>query len=176
MKRTNAVGWITGLALGLMAAPLMGQTTVQRAADVLNRPQTSPVVETRRTTTTTVVVPRREVIVVEKIRGRGAWWKQQGYRVVTVYYDGSHFYRQPLGRAALRKVVVYERGGRYYVDEKEWKRNHNDDFNRDHDRDGDRGHDNAQDKDHGQDHGRGHAYGHDDDHRDDHHDQGNHWW
>jgi hypothetical protein len=174
MKRTNAVGWITGLALGLIAAPLAAQTTVQRAADVLNRPQTAPVVETRRTTTTTVVIPRREVIVVEKIRGRGGWWRQQGYRVITVYYDGARFYRRPLGRAALRKVVVYEWGGRYFVDEREWKRNHYDDFDRDHDRDHDRDqdtdHDRDQDTDHDRDHGRGHAYGHDDDH----HDQGNH--
>jgi hypothetical protein len=169
MKRINAVGSIAGLALGLIAAPLMGQTTVQRAADVLNRPQTSPVVETRRTTTTTtVVIPRREVIVVEKIRGRGAWWRRQDYRVITVYYDGARFYRRPLGRAAFRKVVVYERGGRYFIDEREWKRNHYDDADRDHNRE----HDGDQDDDQGRDHGRGHAYGHDDDH----HEKGNYRW
>jgi hypothetical protein len=172
MKRSNAVVRIAGLALGLIAAPLAAQTTVQRAADILNRPQTAPVVETRRTTTTTVVIPRREVIVVEKVRGRGAWWRQQGYQVITVYYDGSHFYRRPVGRAAFRKIVVYQRGGRYFVDEREWKRNHYDDFDRDHDRDHDwdQGHD--QDDDHDRDHGRGHAYGHDDDH----HGQGNYRW
>jgi hypothetical protein len=127
MKRSYAVGWIAGLALGLIAAPVRAQTTVQRAVDVLNRPQTGPVVEpgrtttTTRTTRTTVIVPQREVIVVERVHARRGWWSRSQYRAITVYYDGSRFYRRPFDRRVLRKVVVYQRAGRYYIDEEQWR-------------------------------------------------------
>jgi hypothetical protein len=62
--------------------------------------------------------PVREVIVVERTRvPRGhayGWWKQHGYREVTVYYDGSRYY----GRrhdSGLRTVIVYQREGKYYL-------------------------------------------------------------
>jgi hypothetical protein len=62
--------------------------------------------------------PVREVIVVERThvpRGHAyGWWKQHGYREVTVYYDGNRYY----GRrhdSGLRAVVVYQREGKYYV-------------------------------------------------------------
>jgi hypothetical protein len=150
MKRSYAVGWIAGLALGLVAAPLTAQTTVQRAVDVLNRPQTGPVVvEPGRTTTTTrttttVIVPQREVVVVERVHGRRyGWWKNSQYRVITVYYDGSRFYRRPFDRRVLRKVVVYQRAGRYYIDEDQWRQTHDRQWGHD-DKwkdDDDRGHD-----------------------------------
>ncbi|MFL5531246.1 MAG: hypothetical protein ACJ8BC_04630 [Gemmatimonadales bacterium] len=120
MQRRSAVALIALIAI---AAPLRAQTTVQRAADVLNRPQPNPVTETRRVTSTTVIVPQREVVVVERVHGRRyGWWKHSQYRVITVYYDGSRFYRRPFDRRALQKVVVYERGGRYYIDDDRWKR------------------------------------------------------
>jgi hypothetical protein len=127
MKRSYALCWIAGLALGLIAAPVRAQTTAQRAVDVLNRPQTGPVVEpgrtttTTRTTRTTVIVPQREVIVVERVHARRGWWNRSQYRAITVYYDGSGFYRRPFDRRMLRKVVVYQRAGRYYIDEEQWR-------------------------------------------------------
>jgi hypothetical protein len=130
MKGSIAVGWLAGLALGLIAAPLAAQTTTQRAAEILSGPDAGRPAPGR---VTTVIVPQREVIVVERVRGKHGWWKKRGYRVITVYYDGRRFYRRPFARAALRRVVVYERAGRYYVDEDHWKRKH-----RHHDRDDDR--------------------------------------
>jgi hypothetical protein len=138
MKRSNAVVWIAGLALGLMAAPLAAQTTVDAAVVI----QSGGSVEDR----SRRVVGPREVIVVERIRGRGAWWKRHGYRAITVYYGGGRFYQRPFARAALRRVVVYERAGRYFVAEDQWQRYHQE-F-RDHDDD---------------DHGRHEHHGHWDD-------------
>jgi hypothetical protein len=116
MQRSIGMAWMAGVLIAI-AAPLRAQTTIQRAADALNRPQTAPVVETRRTTTTTVIVPQREIIVVERVHGRRhGWWKHSKYRVITVYYDGNRFYRRPFDRRPLRKVVIYERAGRYYID------------------------------------------------------------
>ncbi len=120
MQRRNGVAWIAGLLIA-MAAPVRAQTTLQRAADVLNRPQTAPV-EPARTTRTTIIVPQREVIVIERVHARRGWWQHPRYRTITVYYDGSRFYRRPFDRRVLRKVVVYERAGRYYIDEEQWRR------------------------------------------------------
>jgi hypothetical protein len=62
--------------------------------------------------------PVREVIVVERARvPRGhayGWWKQHGYREVTVYYDGARYYSRR-DDAALRAVIVYQREGKYYL-------------------------------------------------------------
>jgi hypothetical protein len=132
MQRSTGVALIAVLIA--IAAPVRAQTTVQRAADVLNRPQPNPVVETRRVTTTTIIVPQREVVVIERVHDRRyGWWKHPQYRVITVYYDGSRFYRRPFGRVALRKVVVYERGGHYYIDEGQWRRDHRRYYGRDYD-------------------------------------------
>jgi hypothetical protein len=126
MQRSSAVALIAGVLIAI-AAPVRAQTTVQRAVDVLNRPQTGPIVEpgrtttTTRTTRTTVIVPQREVIVVERVHPRRGWWNRSQYRAITVYYDGSRFYRRPFDRRVLRKVVVYQRAGRYYVDEEQWR-------------------------------------------------------
>jgi len=129
MQRSSGVALIAGLLIAV-AAPAQAQTTIQRAADVLNRPPAPPApkVEPARKVeppraTTTIIIPQREVVVIEQVHGRRyGWWKQAGYRVITVYYDGSRFYRRPFDRRVLRKVVVYERGGRYYIDGKQWKR------------------------------------------------------
>ena len=61
----------------------------------------------------------REVIVVEEThvpRGHAyGWWKNHGYRQVTVYSDGTRFYPRRLVRhPELKAIVVYEREGRYY--------------------------------------------------------------
>jgi len=62
--------------------------------------------------------PVREVIVVERThvpKGHAyGWWKQHGYREVTVYYDGTRYYSSRHDPAGLRAVVVYQRDGKYY--------------------------------------------------------------
>jgi hypothetical protein len=129
MQRNSGVALIAGVLLAI-AAPVRAQTTIQRAADVLNRPPAPPAVKVEPVrkvepprTTTTIIIPRREVVVVERVHGRRyGWWKHPGYRVITVYYDGSRFYHRPFDRRVLRKIVVYERAGRYYIDENQWKR------------------------------------------------------
>ncbi len=118
MKRSIAVRWIAGLAFGLIAAPLSAQTTTQGAVIVQGAPKTGLADRARRTM-------GAEVVVVERIRGRNRWWKRSGYRVITVYSDGARFYRRPFGRTILGEVVVYERGGRYYINDYQWKRHRN---------------------------------------------------
>lgn len=170
MQRSIGVAWIAGVLIAI-AAPVRAQTTLQRAADALNRPDAAPVESGRRTT---IIVPRREVIVVERVKARRGWWKHPRYRVVTVYYDGRRFYRRPFDRRMLRKIVVYERAGRYYIDQEQWQRDrrrhygHDEDkWKDDDDRDGwkrnhgrHEGHDDDKHRDK-DDHGRHH--GHDDD-------------
>jgi hypothetical protein len=63
--------------------------------------------------------PAREVIVVERThvpRGHAyGWWKQHGYREVTLYYDGTSYYSRRLEGTGIRAVVVYQREGKYYL-------------------------------------------------------------
>ncbi|MFL5510902.1 MAG: hypothetical protein ACJ8CN_00500 [Gemmatimonadales bacterium] len=135
MKRSIGVRWIAGLAFGLIAAPLSAQSTTQGAVIVQGSPNTGLADRARRTM-------GAQVVVVERIRGRHRWWKRSGYRVITVYSDGARFYRRPFGRTILREVVVYERGGRYYINDDQWKRHrYSGNDRRDHDgRDDDRDH------------------------------------
>ena len=120
MKRSIGVSWIGGLVLSLAAAPLTAQTTVQGAVIV----QSGPVASGGEVHRVRRVIADREVIVVERVRARRAWWRKHPYRVVTVYYDGSRFYRSAFNRPNFRQVVVYEWAGRYYLDEDHWNRNH----------------------------------------------------
>lgn len=132
MKRSIAVSWCAGLALGLIAAPLSAQTTVQGAVIVQSGPDAGIANRARR-------MMGAEVIVVQRIRGRYGWWRNSQYRVFTVYSDGIRFYRRPFGRTVLRRVIVYERGGRYYINDTQWKRHrydHDDGYGHD-GRDGD---------------------------------------
>ncbi|HEX3236688.1 MAG TPA: hypothetical protein VHR41_21015 [Gemmatimonadales bacterium] len=63
--------------------------------------------------------PAREVVVVERThvpRGHAyGWWKQHGYREVTLYYDGTSYYSRQLEPTGFRAVIVYQREGRYYL-------------------------------------------------------------
>jgi hypothetical protein len=88
-----------------------------------------PRVETTRKTT--VVIPQREVVVIERVRARHSWWRNPAYQMITVYYDGGRFYRRPFDRRPMRKVVVYRRAGRYYIDEGQWRREHRIHYGRD---------------------------------------------
>src|SRR6185437_11101233 len=74
------------------------------------------------------------------VQGPRRWWRRGGYRVITVYSDGERFYRRPFGRTVLRKVVVYERGGRYYINDDQWRwhRDYHDRYVRGDRRDNDR--------------------------------------
>jgi hypothetical protein len=139
MRHSIGLAWVAVLLIA-SAPPLQAQTTIQRAADILNDRQPAhpeparvdpPRVETGRRTT--IIVPRREIVVIERVQARHGWWKHPKYRVITVYYDGRRFYRRPFDRRPLRKVVVYERAGRYYVDEWQWRRDHRRHYGRDYD-------------------------------------------
>jgi hypothetical protein len=137
MRHSIGLAWVAGFLIA-SAAPLQAQTTIQRAADILKngapaRPEPAqvepPRVETGRRTT--IIVPQREILVIERVQARHGWWWHPRYRVITVYYDGARFYRRPFDRRPLRKVVVYERGGRYYIDEGQWRRDHRRHYGRD---------------------------------------------
>jgi len=120
MKRAIVTGGILVLAFGTGCSPRAQDRVV-----VAPRPR---VVERRG--------PAREVIVVERThvpRGHAyGWWKQHGYREVTLYYDGTSYYSERLEATGFRVVIVYQRDGRYYLpDEDTEKGGHG----RHHDRD-----------------------------------------
>jgi hypothetical protein len=55
--------------------------------------------------------------VVERFHNRRHFkhWKRHGYRPVTVYYlDGRYYDRYDRHHPRLHRIIVYERGGRYY--------------------------------------------------------------
>jgi hypothetical protein len=120
MKRAIVTGGILVLAFGTGCSP--------RAQDrVVVAPR--PRVEERRG-------PAREVIVVERThvpRGHAyGWWKQHGYREVTLYYDGTSYYSQRLEPTGFRAVIVYQRDGRYYLPDEDTEKGG---LGRHHDRD-----------------------------------------
>lgn len=118
MKRRIVVGGIVALALGLATAPARAQTTVEGGVVIHSGPVTGHV-EVGSPPPVVYREPVREVIVVEQVhvpRGHAyGWWKNHGYRTITVYYDGNRYYGRRLERPGLRAVVVYERRGRYYL-------------------------------------------------------------
>ena len=136
MRYSTGLAWVAGFLVA-SAAPLRAQTELQRAAEILRNRQAAPAAPARvepprvETPRRTVVIPRREIIVVDRVRARNGWWKHPGYQVITVYYDGGRFYRRPFDRRPLRKVVVYQRAGRYYIDEGQWRREHRIQYGRD---------------------------------------------
>ena len=142
MRHSIGLAWVAGFLIA-SAAPLHAQTELQRAAEIFRKRQTAaaapapaapaPAVPARvePPRKTTIVVPQREMVVIERVRARHGWWTQPGYRVITVYYDGGRFYRRPFDRRPLRKVVVYQRAGRYYIDEGHWRREHRLHYGRD---------------------------------------------
>jgi len=109
-------------AAALLGAPLHAQTTVEGGVRVQSGPVRAQVeVGDPPPPPATVVYaePAREVIVVEPMHvphGRAhGWWKKNGYREVTVYYDGEQYYsRRVAGHRPLRQIVIYERAGHYY--------------------------------------------------------------
>ena len=69
--------------------------------------------------------PVRRVIVVERIRlPRGhayGWRRKHGYRAVTVYHDGRRYYTRRIVSPGMHEVIVYERGGRYFIADEDRK-------------------------------------------------------
>jgi uncharacterized protein (DUF58 family) len=138
MRRRIAVGGILALVLGLAAVPARAQTTVRGGVVVQSGPVTGHV-EVGSPPPPVVVhhEPVREVIVVERThvpRGNAhGQWKKHGYREVTVYYDGTRYYGRRLDRPEIRAVIVYERGGRYYLGDEDLERHrhHHDDDDKD---------------------------------------------
>ena len=61
----------------------------------------------------------RQVIMVERThvpKGHAyGWWKQHGYREVTVYYDGTRYYSGEVATKGFQAVIVYQREGKYYL-------------------------------------------------------------
>ena len=165
MKRSIAVGWCAGLALGLITAPLSAQTTVQGAVVIQSGPVAGAISERR----IRVIGPERQIVFVERISGRPGWKnKKHKYHAVLMYTDGRRFYWQPLGRAPLRRVVVYELKGRYYIDDDRWQQYRDRDY-------WDRGHGSRDDHDWGKGHDdRNDHGGRNDRDNGNHHDNGNH--
>ena len=132
MRYSIGLAWVAGFLIA-SALPLRAQSTYEVFRDKLNERTPAPAAPARVETTrkTTIVVPRREVVVVERVQARDGWWRKPGYQVITVYYDGGRFYRRPFDRRPVRKVVVYRRAGRYYIDEAHWGREHRRHYGRD---------------------------------------------
>ncbi len=130
MRSSIVMGSLAILALGLIAAPLGAQTTVQGRVVFRGGPVHGPAVIRQRAR---IITPERHVIVVNRVRVPRGWWKKHNYQRVTVYYDGHRYYLRRVDRANLRPVIVYERAGRYFVGEKHWKRKHRN-YNRHDDR------------------------------------------
>lgn len=120
MKPRMVVGSIPLLLL-LATVPAQAQTTVEGGVVVQSGPVTGSV-EVGSPARETV----REVIVVERTRVRGGkehgWWKRHGYRPTTVYYDGSRYYGRRVARPGIRAVIVYQRGGQYYLGDEDGER------------------------------------------------------
>ena len=80
-----------------------------------------------------VVTPpamRREAIVVERThvpKGHAyGWWKQHGYKEVTVYSDGSRYISGESAPKGYRAVTVYQKEGKYYLPEEGGEQGHSD--------------------------------------------------
>jgi hypothetical protein len=125
MKTSMVVG---GLAVGLLlaASPAPAQT-VEAGVVIRSGPVTGhvllgeppPVVVYREPARRVVVEDRwgPRVIEVEPAGWpRGPYWSWRNqYRPVVVYYDGDRYYDRWFGgRPRLRRLEVYQRGGRYY--------------------------------------------------------------
>ena len=137
MRHSIGLAWVAGFLIA-SALPLQAQTTYERFRDALNHRTPAPTAPPRvepppaeAPRRTTVIVPQREMLVIERVQAPHGWWKRPSYRVITVYYDGGHFYRRPFDSRPLRKVVVYQRTGRYYIDAVQWRREHRLHYGRD---------------------------------------------
>lgn len=60
--------------------------------------------------------PGNRVILLERaVWHEAAWWKRHGYRPVRFWFDGHRFFERPVRAHGLREVILFERGGRFYL-------------------------------------------------------------
>jgi hypothetical protein len=103
MKTSIAVGTMA-IGLALAARPAQAQM-VQAGVVIRSGPVYGHVVVGQPAPVVVYREPPRRVIVAHPYRPR----------VIVLYYDGVHYYdRWFSGRPGLRRVAVYQRGGRYY--------------------------------------------------------------
>ena len=129
MNTKHLVGAVAAM-LALGALPLRAQTTVEGGVIVHSGPVTGHVEVGPPPPTVVYAEPVREVVVIERVhvpKGNAyGWWRKNGYRQVTVYYDGDRYYSRRIARPGLREMVVYQRNGRYYQEE-DWKEDRKED-------------------------------------------------
>jgi len=109
------------------SGPVAGHVVVGNGYSTYRR----PVVDRRPVARRVVVVERSapRLIVVERVRVHRSSqaWARRGYRPITLYYvDGRYYDRWNDRWPRAAEVVVYERGGRYYVSDCEERWRHHD--------------------------------------------------
>ena len=125
MKASIVVG---GMALGLSLAARPAPAQMVEAGVVIHSgPVVGHVVVGEPPPVVVYGEPVRRVVVVDRYaprviavetarwpRGRAYGWRYH-YRPIVVYYDGARYYDGWFpGRPGLRRIEVYQRGGRYY--------------------------------------------------------------
>jgi hypothetical protein len=113
----------------IRSGAVAGHVVVRDGYSTYRRP--TVIVERRRVARRVVVVERYapRVIVVEPVHRHRSTrdWARHGYRPVTLYYvDGRYYDRWSDRWPRAYEVVVYERGGRYYVSDCEERWRHHD--------------------------------------------------
>lgn len=113
----------------IRSGPVAGRVVVGNGYSTYRRP--SVIVDRRPVARRVVIVERYapRVIVVERVpRHRSSRaWARHGYRPITLYYiDGRYYDRWNDRWPRATEVVVYERGGRYYVSDCEERWRHHD--------------------------------------------------
>ena len=124
--KTSSRAWSLVAGLALMAAPLHAQRVsahvVVRGGPVAGRVGVDDRYSSYRRPVRQVVVERHapRLVRVEWFSQRH-WkhWKRHGYRAVIVYYiDGRYYDRAVRGHQPGNEIVVYERDGRLYMDDR----------------------------------------------------------
>ncbi len=133
--RAGIVG-ITTLGLTLTATIASAQvrsSVVLVAGPVTTRVHVGPPAISYRPRPIVVVGrPANRVIHVERVAWREAkWWKRHGYRPVRFWYDGQRFYDRRVRIYGVQEVVLFERGGLYYlVDDRHGRHDRDDRYDR----------------------------------------------
>ena len=119
--RTGIVG-ITALGLALTTSTTIASAQVHASVVVVAAPPVTrvhvppPVISYRPRPIVVIGRPANRVIYVERVAWREPkWWKRRGYRPVRFWYDGQRFYDRPVRIYGVQEIVMFERGGRFYV-------------------------------------------------------------
>jgi hypothetical protein len=106
--------------VGIHAGPVAGRVTLGDGYSTYHR---RPIVVRRASRIVVVERYGPRVIVVERFRHRPSKHWKRGYRAVIVYYfEGRYYDRFNPYHPGARKIVVYERGGRFYRDWEDGRR------------------------------------------------------